>query len=1185
MMTIAAFLKEGILPIIQNIFSSYLFDRIKDLISEDDGSENDAFRKEMREAFVRAVKKVKVNADDQLIEKYKNNEFKYYQKVALEEYIKLQPSDKKKFINQDLYNAFKFEIEQKTEILQNLSLSVAQECLNNQQIYSTLLSQLCESIPEIKQSIDAIWEENLNRAFSAGMTPSKIVTELDLRFAATPDLHSERSELIERLKLCLIEHHSMLLYAGFKDGKTVTSELLSKSINNYKHVWLYFAYENTINLVKALEYFDKQEKIMFILDGIKYDNWRLYDSLYRIVNENCSENWLFLINSYDKISNLILNGSTSITEIELPPLNKKEIEEMIPEEKQEMFSDFIYNRFKGQPFLTYIICAYLADRGWSENVESMDMLFSFPNNTKMQKKVIRITQQMVEDEEAYHLLNRLLLLEKPFTEDECCRLASISPIILNPRKKIEILCGAWIKEKDGVYEISHLLQQAMTIDLLPQEKNECCLVIAKLIINQPNGITMNDAFKIFTLLNTTKNEQEVASFYVSFLNKLDELKMLDRPETLLWKLIWMDVPLPEWMSAETKVFIRVSQLLILVIKRGEQSDFIVTDIEDNLKKIQEKSVHKSLAARILGIYFLLNDESTKALDYRELFLHQEMPIKDLENIDDNKFFMLSLNGVKTSDDLKRWSDSFMKAGSPEIDLMPDGMIMAINRLCDRGRPNELRSMLEELCHYGTMIGFNCLVVVSCAKLIDFFSEEKQIEEAHCVFNKYKNLLKTDLGDILLNYSYGLMLFNNGAVNEGVTYIEKASNPTHIPTLCAVVLNATTTLCQIKANQGKQEEALDLLLRLRNNHNYKNCYTDVEQTMIEGTLSYAYWMVGQRKNALNSLLKVVEWMKREHANQSNDYKNISIRTTILVRFMYCELHRKEHSEEFALPDYGIYTKLAPSLLDEYKTERNFVVMYYIYELAEYVLQNDKESLKLIDEILVLQRSDASSMAELLTVMIQSFPLCIRNNRRDLIEYILLGALAGFAANKKDNLVDKEGTILHTTIACIVMDRVCRIAKDDDVDDEWFFELIQKSLVYLPDHKRTDEMINQMSTLAPNYDNVFEELSRCIIATFHYKTLDIADALYVLYSMGYSLLKYNTMPSAEHLTKDFSRAFAYLIIKEHPEKFSLDIENFDSFFNRISTCSGIEYLRGVLQGLHFKLKSDIVLPKEVKDFIDN
>ena len=146
----------ALLSILQSILASAAYNNVKNIMYADDGSDNDAFRKVMREAFVAAVKKTKKDANDFQIEKTEREEFRYYQKVIIDEIVHLEPTDKKKYINQDLYIAFKDEVMKRQDALSGLNLALAQECVKTAQENESLLTQLLGDVNEIKDDVKTI---------------------------------------------------------------------------------------------------------------------------------------------------------------------------------------------------------------------------------------------------------------------------------------------------------------------------------------------------------------------------------------------------------------------------------------------------------------------------------------------------------------------------------------------------------------------------------------------------------------------------------------------------------------------------------------------------------------------------------------------------------------------------------------------------------------------------------------------------------------------------------------------------------------------------------------------------------------------------------------------------------------------------------------------------------------------
>lgn len=142
------------LPILQSMIATAISNEALKFLDSDDGSDNDAFRKVMREAFVDAVKNVKGRIDDNTQKNYATNEFRYYLKVLIDDLVKLEPVDKKKYIEQDLYAAFKTEVLKRKEALLHINVTLTQEAVRNQLMYAKAIDDMNQLIIETNQKID-----------------------------------------------------------------------------------------------------------------------------------------------------------------------------------------------------------------------------------------------------------------------------------------------------------------------------------------------------------------------------------------------------------------------------------------------------------------------------------------------------------------------------------------------------------------------------------------------------------------------------------------------------------------------------------------------------------------------------------------------------------------------------------------------------------------------------------------------------------------------------------------------------------------------------------------------------------------------------------------------------------------------------------------------------------------------
>ena len=128
-------------------------------------------------------------------------------------------------------------------------------------------------------------------------------------------------------------------------------------------------------------------------------------------------------------------------------------------------------------------------------------------------------------------------------------------------------------------------------------------------------------------------------------------------------------------------------------------------------------------------------------------------IEDLSSIPTKDLLFANLDGIKNENDLEVWFDLYNSNNRPEYELLNDGAIVVINRLCKSSK--NVEETLIYICNKSALSDVSCFAVAACAKLIDIYSSQAYFDRAITIFNKYKYLLKTDFGIILLNYSVGL----------------------------------------------------------------------------------------------------------------------------------------------------------------------------------------------------------------------------------------------------------------------------------------------------------------------------------------------------------------------------------------------------------------------------------------------
>ena len=147
------------LPVLQSLVASGISHMaLKDLYS-DDGSDNDAFREIMREAFTDAVKNTRKEDCDATQKIIVANEFRYYRKVLIDDLVKFEPVDRKKYIEQELYAAFKAEVLKREDAIQHINMTLAQAAIQEQQKYVEVIDNMHELMVTANRKLDGITED------------------------------------------------------------------------------------------------------------------------------------------------------------------------------------------------------------------------------------------------------------------------------------------------------------------------------------------------------------------------------------------------------------------------------------------------------------------------------------------------------------------------------------------------------------------------------------------------------------------------------------------------------------------------------------------------------------------------------------------------------------------------------------------------------------------------------------------------------------------------------------------------------------------------------------------------------------------------------------------------------------------------------------------------------------------
>ena len=1175
-MELISFISVGILPVLQSIIGSRCNDSLNEWIN-DDKYEGDPFRKIMMDAFCAAVSRVK--GDAPIIQQdYLKEDFDAYLDYISQELIKLKPGQRISYIEEDLYNAFKEEVLKRQDALEHVNLLLAQECLRVSAANHSLIEDFGKDIKSIKDDTSYLVAVAANSAAMSGFSACRIVDATNIN-CSIPDIHTKREQLITDLKTRLVQNNAILLYSGIKTGKTVTSCLLAKSFNDYQVIKADFQYSSIINVSEVLSRFSPEKRIIFVFDGIKFSRPEEYSAFVDIINQHLCDNWLFIMNSYRALSEFMFDDC-NIEEVQLQSFSKEEVSEMIPEDKRKEFTELIFSLFEGHPLLTQMVCSSMHKSGWTMDVEGLKELLNFPNNTNLRKKLKAILQ--VENDDDYNLLNRLLLLNRNFTDKDIDLLASVKPSIPNPQKRIQNIVGKWVEEDHDSYRVSPLLQRSYKPDLLPQEKKNCCITLVDIILKNKD-LTSADCLHVFHLLTIAEDYDRAASFYSFIIYKLSKEENFGGDDFSIFRMIWINCSLPENMHPAMKISVWMSHLILPDLKE-EDKQRIYNNIDETLRSWSDNDELKKQILQYVTSWFVLNAGNNEAIKYLSMYGSVFEDNYDSES-SIIKLLLIQLNKVQTSNELKQWTDSYVANGMPQSDMLCEGAIVVVNRLCDALNSNDIEATLIDLLDYIKNSGVNTFAAAISARLVDYHSSKKDIDQALEVYNSNLSLLDNELARILLNYSIGLALFNNGREDEGKSFIESACQEDNIAVACMVALNACCTLAQIYGNAGMTKEAVEVIKRLVENSHFTHCFSEYERYAAYGSLAFAFAKNGDYAKSTELLLKIEKFIWQKRFEQNDDFKNLAMRFDIVIHYIYNKIKGKQIDEEYIEADYGTFTKEIPNLLHDYMPLRNFTVEVLLLQLSDEFL-SDNVTISIIEHTFDFQKEDALGYARMMSVLIKYVPLCLQHDRKDLVEYLVLTTLSGaqdYPMEKDGRKIDYESLIIGLFISYYSVFRVNVIESGKSPDDEWFFDLIDRAVGYLTEHQKTDEMVNQMLSGNTLIQSKILTESECAVATFNYRRISSDLWLNLLYKMGNLVYKTAGNKSAQRMMDEMIWKYSRYLIREKQNLFKLEYKDYDKYFSGLKSLHGYELLHKMIQGLFFNFKIDISLPKEIEDIV--
>lgn len=154
----STFLKTFLLPVMQSIIASWLYEQGQKVFSGDKEAYTVSFDESIEDALSRAIKRTSWLSKSLDI----HSESKYYKKALLSHLAEMEPEDRLKYVNKDLLKSFREELKKSPNAMRHLTLELIIKCNKQQKESLELLRDIGKITKEIFDNTEKILKEQYN---------------------------------------------------------------------------------------------------------------------------------------------------------------------------------------------------------------------------------------------------------------------------------------------------------------------------------------------------------------------------------------------------------------------------------------------------------------------------------------------------------------------------------------------------------------------------------------------------------------------------------------------------------------------------------------------------------------------------------------------------------------------------------------------------------------------------------------------------------------------------------------------------------------------------------------------------------------------------------------------------------------------------------------------------------------
>lgn len=732
-----------------------------------------------------------------------------------------------------------------------------------------------------------------------------------------------REQLIEKCIRALDEGRLVILYGALKVGKTTLAQLVAKKKNE----------------VEIIDNIPKQDLEAYVLNLLSnHKNEKIIVTTASALNKNLST----------------VNFSL-IEQIEIPLLSVAETTALINTYNPVCNLDsFIYGHTGGHPVLVKTLCSYLSTCNWKFDEDKFSHILNYSFDHDLTRALSDLISNIITDSETRILLNRLLLVNGPFTEIVACQLAEVIPQIEEARRRLYSLIPTWITYNNNNFNISPLLSKLWHADISDECQKQCYIILAQNILNSKKPLNEYDILNYINYSVRAKEYDNAGYMYIAVLNKLHD-SQYTLPEKSLLRSIWIDLPLPVDMSIKIKIGCRISQLLLLGNLSQKCRNYLLWDLKQLVESYKEDDF-KAFFYLVISLICWQEDDITDGLRYNNIYntldkkaTEDIVPLlEDTPSLFDNNIWIFLLR-LKTVEEYETWLETFRTSSvnySHEDNEICNCCYLSISRLITYYLKDSDSTTKQDILFRIRDKAEQCKcpeIAISCLyKILDIYAGSGLYEAAKTLYIKYYEQYKSyPLAVILLN---GAMVFvcykTKQPLENSLLYFELVAQSQNKNLIPDIQLHTKEILAYINA-EYEPEQSVKFLNEALEYASDERHRTDIfEYYQCKGELSYAYWCIGKRFKAVELLSDCVDFVLPLAEAEKDFAKTYLCLCNCLINQYSVDIQGKSLPADQASPVHGMFTENSLMFLDElYSTDRLYITCYQMSDLCVQLQNND------------------------------------------------------------------------------------------------------------------------------------------------------------------------------------------------------------------------------------------------------